>query len=52
MIYVWDGEVDSIQPGLEELWKLDPSFPLIRDRAYPIPHLRTITRETAGVLIA
>lgn len=31
VIYVWGGETDRIQPGLEELWKLDPSFPLIRE---------------------
>ena len=31
VIYVWGGEVDRIQPGLEELWKLDPSFPLITE---------------------
>ena len=28
VIYVWGGEVEKIQAGLEELWKLDPSFPL------------------------
>ena len=31
VIYVWGGEADRIQPGLEELWKLDPSFPLITE---------------------
>jgi len=31
VLYVWGGETDKIQPGLEELWKLDPSFPLIME---------------------